>query len=242
MFAKLAKSLVKKLGAKDEEAAVHCVLSEIKCFVEPVQACLDFFLIAQRISLSRGDIYYACTNRLQHTINCFWSGLNLDVVNKTLDDAQLFFEKQGQESSLLFVTIMQRTVRILMGTTDLNSSPRLQQIPERKMPRQACQLAFHNLYISFLFRDRDLQEHCTNFLELEARMQKPFLVFMHSVWAFIVGLASFQVCKQHVCIIMLSYFQYLPNLIVSDIQGEWAWTVVARTRQISKTTQTTLGR
>jgi hypothetical protein len=121
MFA-LAKSLVEKLHVNDKEAAVHCVLS-LKLSVSSTlfRRVLIFSRVSQCISLSRGDIiYYACTNRLQHTINCFWSGLNLDVVNKTLDDAQ-FFVKQGQESSIHFVT-MQRTVRRLMGTTDLDLS------------------------------------------------------------------------------------------------------------------------
>jgi hypothetical protein len=143
-FAKLAKSLVEKLGAKDVEGAVDCALIEVQCYIEPVQACLDLFVNAERLSLSRGDIYWACLNRLQYVTNCFWSGLNLDVVNKTLDDAQLFFEKQGPNARLLFVTILQRTAKRLMGSTDLNSLNRYERLmQECTAPRQKISWQVH---------------------------------------------------------------------------------------------------
>jgi hypothetical protein len=149
-FAKLAKSLVEKLGAKDVEGAVDCALIEVQCYIEPVQACLDLFVNAERLSLSRGDIYWACLNRLQYVTNCFWSGLNLDVVNKTLDDAQLFFEKQGPNARLLFVTILQRTAKRLMGSTDLNSLNRYERLmQECTAPRQKISWQVHKRHCIF---------------------------------------------------------------------------------------------
>lgn len=140
-FVKLAKSLVEKLDAKDEEGRVLFCFAEVKCIIEPVTACLELFTEAERKSLARGDVYLACLNRLQYATNCIWSGLNLDIVYKVLDDAQRFFQKEGQDRSIVYILIIKRTAKKLLGTDDLNSSSRLEVLMKKHMiPRQAIRL------------------------------------------------------------------------------------------------------
>lgn len=114
-FVLLAKSLVEGLGSKDAAGEVFFMVSEVQCLVEPLPAANELHAQGESAALSAGDINFACFNRLMHSVNTFWSGSYLSVVNERIRNACDFLKLHGHKNSLVFMLLMQSTVAVLSG-------------------------------------------------------------------------------------------------------------------------------
>ena len=70
-----AQLLMHRLGAHEFAGQILFVSADIQCCMQPVLAANDSRIDGERLSLSVGDVHYACFHRLAYVITLFWSGV-----------------------------------------------------------------------------------------------------------------------------------------------------------------------
>jgi hypothetical protein len=115
-FILLARALLNKLNAKEKAGEVIAVVAEVTCFVEPLLAANELRIQGEAAALLVGDTYWACLCRLQYCADLLWGGTHLSAVNEKVSNAHFFIKQHEHKSILTFLLIIQKSVRLLLGT------------------------------------------------------------------------------------------------------------------------------
>lgn len=141
-FSLIGKSLLDALDVADSTGEVIGVATELRCYVEPVQATKEMYVEGEAAAISEGDTNWAILNRFLFCSTSLWSGTNLCTVNEvrrvihvlvllpciclslkafTVINEQLynkdeiFFRQHGQRVMLAFNLMGQHTISLLKG-------------------------------------------------------------------------------------------------------------------------------
>lgn len=122
-FSQLSMTLLGKLESKDYAGETLCLVTRVKCLVEPLQALGELQLQAESASVLAGDVQYARLNRFFHCSNKFWAGENLADVHEEISRAVLFFKEHDHETVLNGLLIIQWVCSTLMGNKSEEFDP-----------------------------------------------------------------------------------------------------------------------
>jgi hypothetical protein len=114
-FSMVAMALLNKLESKESAGEVMCLVSRVKCLVEPLQALSDLQAQAESASLLAGDLQYARLNRFFRCSNMFWAGVNVANVNEEVSRAIPVFKEQDHSDILTGLMIFQWVFSTLLG-------------------------------------------------------------------------------------------------------------------------------
>jgi len=62
-YVKIARQLLGRIGSKEVEGEVIALCTQVMCFVEPLQAVIDYHLEGFTASMAVGDVHNAMYNR-----------------------------------------------------------------------------------------------------------------------------------------------------------------------------------
>jgi len=138
----LAKSLLDRFGLNDGAGEVLAGIAEVQAYLEPMQSVVEFHTKGFEVSMSVGDIQWACLCKLQHTVLLFWSGVNLQILEKEASENCQFMQSYDHDTSLLLMLILQRTIWTLSGgeTDVLPGHDLFEKVIQNKNPRQSMVL------------------------------------------------------------------------------------------------------
>ena len=85
-----------------------------------------------------GDALFACHSRLQYCLNLFWAGSKLSGVNEAGTEACRFMRELGDQVSLFFMQVGQRSALKLVGheSEAVAGKELFKRAHEAKNPRQ----------------------------------------------------------------------------------------------------------
>jgi hypothetical protein len=104
-----------QLNAKESEGEVLCLIAEVQSFVEPLLATNELRVQGEKAAMSVGDVHTACFCRLQYCSAMLWAGQDLSTVKEEVSKAYTFMEQQEHWASLALLSVIIRTLNILIG-------------------------------------------------------------------------------------------------------------------------------
>lgn len=93
-YAKMGRKLLDKEGYKEVAGEVIAMVTQLMCFVEPIQCSKEFFHEGYDAALSAGDMHNALVCKLVYSIYTYWAGTKLPKVKEIFDVSREMMEKQ----------------------------------------------------------------------------------------------------------------------------------------------------
>ena len=196
-YVKLARSLLDKLGSRENVGEVICIHTQVALFVEPLQATLGYHDERYAAAMAAGDINQAALNMFAVYTCSPFAGVKLETTREKGDEVIKFMQERKMLTFLIPTQCMQNSVLKLIGIFE---EPKRHSAEEEKI------LATNNdaktthcgqtMYISFMFRLYDETKDFTEkILACIANTNWANLIFTHSFRAFYIGLASYWVAR-----------------------------------------------
>ena len=194
---KLARSLLDKLGSRENAGEIICAHAQVISYVEPLQATLEYYDEGFAAAMAAGDIIQAIVNLFLGYTSFFYAGVKLETTREKGDEVIKFMQERKMLTFLIPTQCMQNSVLKLIG---------IYEEPKRHSAEEEKILATNNdaktthcgqtMYISFMFRLYDETEACAEkFLDCFVRSTWANLIFVHSFRSFYIGLASFWIAR-----------------------------------------------
>ena len=196
-YVKLAVSLMEKVGSKECAGEVICFGTQVRAYVEPLQAALECHYDGYVAAMASGDILQAALNILFRNNNLSLSGMNLQTAHEKCSVAVDFMYERKILIFMIQVQCVQRSVFKLIGTDDhlKYESAEVDNILATNNSVMATNY-FHNAYISFMFRLFDDSKHYTE-KYLDCAVNTWANLFLnHAFHAFYMGLISFWLARK----------------------------------------------
>ncbi|KAL7550489.1 hypothetical protein ACHAWF_013710 [Thalassiosira exigua] len=190
-FVKMAFKMIDQMGSNEVSGQVIGMGTHILCFVEPVQATIDFYHKGHDAAMQSGDVYIALVSKLWHTNGLFWSSkVNLEAVKESYAHLRRLTKQYNQLTWLTNVSIAETSTLTLLGLED--EIDRSADLTGSHLFQFYCH--FHNLYIFYLFGRYDqMILSAKEYVSLKTMV--PFLLYIDSCQSFILGLASFWIYR-----------------------------------------------
>jgi len=161
-YAKLSHRLLDKMGTREVAGTVIAIESQIRCFVEPVQAAVDLHLQGYDIAMASGDTQGAFHNLISHFVTLFWSGANLQICKNQFGTVLDVLEKHGQLAWRAHIIEIDKWLTVLMGSSQDNGGlssnqddyQRVQDILKTNLHASHV-VNFQYMYLSFMIREYD---------------------------------------------------------------------------------------
>jgi histidine kinase len=193
---KLAVSLLDKVGLRDSAGEVIALCTQVKTYVEPLQATLEYHHDGYAAAMASGDSGQALINTLLNCIGSFFAGSNLQRMRDRFADAIKLSAERKQLNYMLQAQQVQHSVSKLIGAgEELNYSSEGRNI---LASNSSVVRSFHyqTAYVSFMFRSYDdMVENIEKYFAFQETTWA-CLFFAHAVHAFYTGLISFWVARK----------------------------------------------
>eukprot|EP00985_Skeletonema_marinoi_P007653 scaffold3390_cov162-Skeletonema_marinoi.AAC.1 len=163
-YVELALSLLDKVGA-ESAGEVICIATQIKIFVEPIQAALEYHDDGYAASMVAGDVFNALLNPLLKNSCMYVAGVKLQTMREEYDKFERLAKENNQSIFLVQVKQVQRDVLRLIGSDEEVTIPEEQKLvaSNNSVLKTFC---FRKAYISFMFRSYDdAKEHVSKFYD-----------------------------------------------------------------------------
>ncbi|KAL7456012.1 hypothetical protein ACHAWC_007538 [Mediolabrus comicus] len=194
-YVKLAHSLLDTVGSRESAGEVFAIGTQVRAYVEPLQAALEYHNEGYTAAMAAGDTSNAMLNKVLG-LNGFYAGKKLEIVYQEMSNANKLLEEQGH---LIF------KMQIASGASSLykliGSDEEPKEIPEQSalvssnnaVLRSFC---FQKSFISFIFRSYDdTKTNATLYFSCH-KSTWANLMTMHAVHAFYTGLISYWIARQ----------------------------------------------
>ncbi len=195
-FVKLALSLLDKVGSRENAGEVILICTQVKLYVEPLQAALEYHHEGYTAAMVSGDSSLAVINLFSYDTSNFYAGTNLQKMHKMYTSSIQFSEQRKQLIFMVQSQLVQRTVSKLIGTVkEPKYSPERQDILASN-----CSVVrshhYQKAYVSFIFRSYDdTVENIEKFIALQDTTWGNLFI-AHAVHCFYTGLISFWVARK----------------------------------------------
>ncbi|KAK1741322.1 putative AAA ATPase, partial [Skeletonema marinoi] len=193
-YVKLALSLLDKVGV-ESAGEVICIATQIKIFVEPIQAALEYHDDGYAASMVAGDVFNALLNPLLKNSCMYVAGVKLQTMREEYDKFERLAKENNQSIFLVQVKQVQRDVLRLIGSDEEVTIPEEQKLvaSNNSVLKTFC---FRKAYISFMFRSYDdAKEHVSKFYDCRENAWANLMV-THIYPALHTGLISFWVARK----------------------------------------------
>jgi len=194
-YAKLAISLLNVVG-RESAGEVMIFATQLRCYVEPLQAILQYHNEGYAAAMASGNIYMAVVNTYLLNFLGLSAGINLQILQEQYAESQKMMEKRKQVIFLIQSQQKQRSIFKLIGTDEEPKSvPEEQSIlsSNNSVFRSYC---FQKAYISFLFRSFDETKDSAEKYLACSENTWAHLFFAHSIHTFYIGLISFWLARK----------------------------------------------
>jgi hypothetical protein len=195
-YVKLALSLLDKVGSRESAGEVICVGTQVRAYVEPLQAAIEYHDDGYAAAMTSGDINAATFNRMLSCASSFVAGSNLQTMREKFAETQKMMAERMQMIFMIQVHQFQRSIFKLI---DVEEEPKYVSEEQNILAtnnsvfRSYC---FHNTYISFMFRSYDdAKEYAEKYFACTDNSWA-HLFFAHAVHAFYIGLTSFWLARR----------------------------------------------
>eukprot|EP00986_Skeletonema_menzelii_P013592 scaffold8066_cov147-Skeletonema_menzelii.AAC.1 len=196
-YVKLARSLLDKLGFRENAGEVIGVHTQVVSYVEPLQATLEYHDEGYAAAMAAGDIIQASHNKIFGYIAIFYAGVKLQKTREKGDEVIKFMQERQVGAHLIPTQCIQNSVLKLIG---IDEDPKHASAEEEKIfatnngvKSTHC---FQKLYISFMFRLYDeTKANAEVFLACIASSTWTNLFVSQSFRTFYIGLVSFWVAR-----------------------------------------------
>ena len=193
-YVKLALSLLDKVGSRESAGEVICIATQVKCFVEPIQAALEYHDEGFAASMAAGDVFNAMANTLLKNTCKYVAGINLQTMREEQEKAQRLMKENGHLVFLVHLKLVQRGLFRLIGSDERVTIPEEEHLLalNNSVVKTGC---FRKAYISFMFRSYDdAKENVSKFFACHENAWS--LLTNHINHAFFTGLISFWVARK----------------------------------------------
>jgi predicted ATPase len=193
-YVKLALSLLDKVG-RESAGEVICFATQVKIFVEPIQAALEYHEDGYTASMAAGDVFNAMVNKILKTSCIYVAGVKLQTLR---DDHEIMMRLAKENNHLIFLVQMkqvQRGVLRLIGSDEEVTIPEEANLiaSNNSVLKTSC---FRKAYISFMFRSYDdAKEHVLKFFACRENAWAN-LMANHINHALYTGLISYWVARK----------------------------------------------
>ena len=193
-YVKLALSLLDKVG-RESAGEVICFATQVKIFVEPIQAALEYHEDGYTASMAAGDVFNAMVNKILKTSCIYVAGAKLQTLR---DEHEIMMRLAKENNHLIFLVQMkqvQRDVLRLIGSDEEVTIPEEANLiaSNNSVLKTSC---FRKAYISFMFRSYDdAKEHVLKFFACRENAWAN-LMANHINHALYTGLISYWVARK----------------------------------------------
>jgi hypothetical protein len=197
-YVQLALSLLGKVGSRENAGEVICIGTQVRTYLEPLQAALEHHNEGYAAAMTSGDISQATINTFCLDFLRFCAGVNLHIVRDKYAESQRTMEERKQVLFTIYSEQNQRSISKLIGAGE---EPKYVSAEEQSILATNSAIfrayAYQNAYISFMFRSYDDTKHFTEkFFACTSNAAWANLFFTEAVHAFYIGLISFWLARQ----------------------------------------------
>jgi len=193
-YVKLALSLLDRLGSRESAGEVICIATQVKCFVEPVQAALEYHDEGYAASMASGDVFSALLNRTLKNACEYVAGVQLQTMREEYAKTATMLEANKNLILLVQIKQVQRDMFKLIGSDEEVTFPEEETLiaSNNSVLKTSC---FRKSYISFMFRSYDdAKEHVSKFFDCRVNAWTNLLT-MQGMFLY-AGLVSFWVARK----------------------------------------------
>jgi predicted ATPase len=196
-YVQLALSLLDKVGSRESAGEVICIGTQVRAYVEPLQAALEYHNEGYAAAMASGDIIQAAANFMLSCGGSLFAGVNLQAMREKHDELIKFSKERKMVIFMVQTQCGQRSIFKLIGTDEepkYASSEEQNILATNTSVMATCY--FHKAFISFMFRSYD---------STKANIEKYFacisntwanLLLAHAFHAFYVGIISFWLARK----------------------------------------------
>ncbi len=195
-YVKLALSLLDRVGSRENAGEVILVCTQVKLYVEPLQATLEHHKQGYAAAMASGDSNLAIMNLFAFNAAKLFAGVNLQRMQELYADSIKFSEERKQLIVAVSSKLMQRTVTKLIGAGEGPEYSSEEQDILASNSNVLRSQHYQTAYVNFIFRSYD--DTVENMEKYFAFQQTTWgaLSFAHAVHAFYTGLISFWAARK----------------------------------------------
>jgi hypothetical protein len=191
-YVKLALSLLDKVGSRESAGEVICIGTQVRVYVEPLQATLDYHNEGYAAAMASGDTIQAALNKMLSCGTYFVAGVNLQTVREKYAEAIKFMEEKKHVIFMVQLRYQQHSILRLIGTDE---EPKYVSAEEQNILATNSSVMttyyYQKTYISFMFRSYDDTKHYAEKYLACIGTTWANLFLGHAHHAFFIGLISF---------------------------------------------------
>jgi len=196
-YVKLALSLLDKVGSRESAGEVSCFGTQVRAYVEPLQAVLEYDNEGYAASMASGDTFLAAVNLMFGCNTSFFAGVNLPTLRAKYAEVIKFMEDRKQVILMVQIQYAQRTIFKLIGTDE---EPKYVSSEEQNILATNNSVRtsyyFHKAFSSFMFRSYDdTKENTEKYIACIDNTWANLFV-AHAYHLFYVGLISFWLARK----------------------------------------------
>jgi predicted ATPase len=196
-YVKLAHSLLDKVGSRESAGEVICFGTQVRAYVEPLQAALEYHNEGYTAAMASGDVTLAAANSMFSCANSFFAGVNLQTMRAKYAEAIKFLEERQMVIFILITQYQQHSMLKLIGTDEEQkyvSSEEQIILATNNSVRTAY--FYQKAFISFMFRSYDDTKENVEKCFACISNTRANLVLAHAYHAFYIGLISFWLARK----------------------------------------------
>jgi len=152
-YVQLALSLLDKVGSRESAGEVICIGTQVRAYVEPLQAALEYHNEGYAAAMASGDIIQAAANFMLSCGGSLFAGVNLQAMREKHDELIKFSKERKMVIFMVQTQCGQRSIFKLIGTDEepkYASSEEQNILATNTSVMATCY--FHKAFISFMFR------------------------------------------------------------------------------------------
>jgi predicted ATPase len=191
-YVKLAHSLLDKVGSREGAGEVICFGTQVRAYVEPLQATLEYYNEGYAAAMASGDVLQAAVNSFFRCSSFLFAGENLHTLREKFVEVIKFMEQRKIVILMVQTQYILRSMLKLIGTDEepKHVSDEEQNILATNNSTMTTYY-YQKLYISFMFRSYDDTKHYTEKYLACIGNTWANLLLGHASFSFYVGLVSF---------------------------------------------------
>eukprot|EP00984_Skeletonema_dohrnii_P011063 scaffold4391_cov106-Skeletonema_dohrnii-CCMP3373.AAC.3 len=163
-YVKLALSLLDKVG-RECAGEVIWMATQVKIFVEPIQAALEHHNDGYEASMVAGDVFNALLNAFLKNSCKYVAGVKLQTMREEYNKSERLAKENNYSILLVVIKQVQRDVLRFIGSDEEVTIPEEEKLiaSNNSVLKSYC---FRNAHISFMFRSYDdAKEYVLKFYE-----------------------------------------------------------------------------
>ncbi len=197
-YVKLASSLLDKVGSRESAGEVICIGAQVRFYVEPLQATLEYHIEGFAAAMASGDSVQAALNITFFCPCSLHAGMNLQTLQGKCDEWVNFMCDRKMLIWMVKLQNVQRSMLKLIGTEEKPKCVSADDEEDIYATNNSAMAAyyFQNAYISFMYRlCDDSKKYTEEYLDCVVNTW-PVLMFAHSYHAFYIGLISYWLARK----------------------------------------------